>query len=203
MNAARTQFDWLFGVQWLVVCAVGLLFGGMFALAAMWSVSAHVERAAGETAAYLTGGALFGAIFGLSTNLGPGLLLQGRGLPGARWALASILGGAIGAAIGIAFFFNFLEPNSLPEAVIGAVIGIFLGLPIGLGQWFALRQQNLLAGEWVPVSSLAFVVGLVVGLPLGGEGREWLSLGITGLLVGAITGLGAVWVLRGRVEPAA
>ena len=69
-------------------------------------------------------------------------------------------------------------------------------LPLGIGQWLVLRQRNLLAGEWVLISSLAFVVGMVIGLPLGGEGREWLSLGVIGLLVGAITGLGMVWSLR-------
>jgi hypothetical protein len=37
---------------------------------------------------------------------------------------------------------------------------------------------------------------MTIGLPLGGEGREWLSLGVIGLLIGAITGLGMVWSLR-------
>jgi hypothetical protein len=37
---------------------------------------------------------------------------------------------------------------------------------------------------------------MMVGLPIGGENREWLSMAVIGLLVGAITALGMVWVLR-------
>ena len=196
MNDKKTLFDWMFGWQWLVACAIGLFVGGLIAFASIWSVGAAVEEAAGEMAAYLTIGAMFGAIIGLSANIGPGLLLQSRGIPAARWVLASVVFSAIGMAIGIALVFIFMDPENTSEAVTGAVIGIFLGLPLGIGQWLALRQRGLLAGEWVLISSLAFVIGMTIGLPLGGEGREWLSLGVIGLLIGAITGLGMVWSLR-------
>ena len=202
MNSNQAQYDWIFALQWLAVCALGLLLGGMFAFASIWNVGAAVENAVGETAAYLALGGLFGAIFGLSANLGPGLLLQSRGLPGIRWILASILAGALGAGFGIAFVFTFLEPDTLSEAVTGSMIGIFLGLPIGVGQWLALRPRNLLAGQWVLISSLAFVIGVMIGLPLGGEGREWISLSVMGMLIGAITGLGVISSLRWRTEQA-
>jgi len=196
MEYRQTLSDWSFGLRWLVACALGLFFGGMLAFASVWTLGEIVERAAGETAAYLTVGALFGSIIGLGASIGPGLILQNRGIPASRWIVASVVAGAIGMATGFAFVFTYLDPETMPQALTAAVIGLSLGLPLGLGQWLALRRYSLLAGEWVLVSSLAFVVGLLVGLPLGGEGREWLSLGIIGLLVGAITGLGMVWSLR-------
>lgn len=196
MNVKQTNFDWIFGLQWLATCAVGLIAGGMLAFASIWAVGEAVEKAAGETAAYLAIGALFGAIIGLSANVGPGLLLQSRGIPATHWILASLLGSAIGLAIGFAFIFTFLDPESMSEVVTGALMGIFLGLPTGLGQGLLLRQRNLPAGQWVLISGLAFVIGMTIGLPLGGEGREWLSLGVISLLVGAITGLGMVWAFR-------
>lgn len=196
MNEKGTQFDWIFGLQWLATSAVGMIVGGMLAFASIWTVGEAVEKAAGETAAYFAIGALFGAIIGVSASIGPGLLLQSRGIPAARWILASAVSCAIGMAIGITLIFIFMEPESMPEAATGVVLGIFLGLPLGIGQWLVLRERGLLAGEWVLISGLAFVIGMTIGLPLGGEGREWLSLGVIGLLIGAITGLGMVWSLR-------
>lgn len=191
MNEKGTQFDWIFGLQWLATCAVGLIAGGMLAFGPIWAVGEAVEKAAGETVAYLAIGFLFGAI-GLSASIGPGLLLQSRGIPASRWIFASVVSSAIGMAIGLALVFIFIDLESMSEAATGVVIGIFLGLPLGIGQWLVLRPHGLLAGEWVLISCLAFVIGMTIGLPLGGEGREWLALGVVGLLVGAITGLGMV-----------
>jgi hypothetical protein len=196
MTKNGTQFDWIFGLQWLATCAVGLIAGGMLAFASIWAVGEAVEKAAGETAAYIAVGSLFGAIIGLSASIGPGLLLQSRGIPAFRWILASVVFSAIGMAIGVALVFIFMDLESMSEAATGVVIGIFLGLPLGSGQWLVLRPHGLLGGEWVLISSLAFVIGMTIGLPLGGEGREWLALGVIGLLVGAITGLGIVWLFR-------
>jgi len=42
----------------------------------------------------------------------------------------------------------------------------------------------------------AFFIGFAVGLPLSGEGREWLSLGVVALLTAVLTGIGIVWLAR-------
>jgi len=196
MNAKKTYSDWMFGLRWLATCTAGLIAGGMIAFSSIWAVGEAVEKAAGETAAYLAIGALFGAIFGLSASIGPGLLLRSRSIPAVRWILASVLFIAIGMAIGFAFIFTILDPESMSEAATRLVIGISLGLPLGIGQWLVLRQRSLLAGEWVLISGLAFGIGMTIGLPLGGEGREWLSLGVINLLIGTITGLEMTWSLR-------
>jgi hypothetical protein len=201
MNPNQTQFDWVFGLQWFLVSVLGLALGGMLGFVSLWSVGAAVESITGETTAYIIGGALFGAIIALGANIGPGLLLQSHGIPGFHWVIASAVAGAIGIATGATIMIAFPEPDVLPEAATGAIIGISLGLPMGLGQWLVLRQRYSSTGAWVLISSLAFVIGMVIGLPLGGEGREWLSLGTIGLLVGAITSLGMVWTWRWRIEP--
>jgi NhaP-type Na+/H+ or K+/H+ antiporter len=76
------------------------------------------------------------------------------------------------------------------------VIGVSLGLAIGIGQWLTLRRLGNRANLWPLISTLALVFALMVGLPLGGEGRKWLSLGVIGLLAGTISGLGMMWLTR-------
>ena len=196
MNDKQTQFDWAFGLQWLVVVAVGMAAAGMLAFTFVWSVSEAVENALGETAAAFITGGLFGAIFALGAGLGSGLLMQRQGISAARWILATVVAGAIGMALGFTLVFTFLDVDTMPEALAGVMMGLSLGLPIGIGQSLVLRQYHFPVGEWIIVSTLAFLIAVAVAFPLGGEGREWLSLGVMGLLYGTVTGLGMIWLLR-------
>ena len=59
------------------------------------------------------------------------------------------------------------------------------------------------APGWPLIGSVAYLLALFVGIPLGGGGREWLSLGTVGLLLGAVTGIGMMWTLRQPVTAAA
>jgi hypothetical protein len=83
------------------------------------------------------------------------------------------------------------------------LIGLSLGLPVGAGQWFVLRTHVAHASLWIPVIALALLVGFVVGLPLGGEDREWLSLGVTSLVSAAISGLGMAWLTGSHTQQSA
>jgi hypothetical protein len=49
---------------------------------------------------------------------------------------------------------------------------------------------------WVPICILAFFIGFVVGLPLGGEGREMLSVGTVAVLTAVLSGAGMLWLMR-------
>lgn len=61
---------------------------------------------------------------------------------------------------------------------------------VGYGQCLVLRKEGVLAGVWLQSALAAFVLAFVVGLPLGGEGREWLSAGVIGLVIGVVDRLG-------------
>lgn len=197
MNDETTYFfDWNFGLRWLLVSAAGLLLGGMLAIFLLWGVAGAVEELLGETAAFIVGGGLFGAVIALGASLGPSQLLQNHGVRAGSWIVASIIAGALGMAVTMAIVFSLLDMDAISEAVAGAIMGAVLGLSLGIGQWLVLVRNDIAAMEWPLVSVVAFVVAMMVGLPIGGENREWLSMGVIGLLVGAITALGMVWVLR-------
>ena len=195
MDEKQTHFDWVFGLQWLVVVAIGVATAGMLAFIFVWSVGEAVENALGETVvAFFTGG-LFGAIFALGAGLGSGLLMKKQGMSAGRWIIATVAAGAIGMAVGFTLVFTFLNVDTMPEVLAGLMIGLSLGLPIGIGQSLLLRKYHFRANEWTVINTLAFTLAMVVSLPLSGEGREWISLGAMGLLFGAVTGLGMVWLL--------
>jgi len=190
------KFDWTFGLQWVAACSLGIVLLGMLAFASIWSVGEVVEKALGETAAFIAVGTLFGALFGLGASGGTGLLLRKKGISAARWIAYSVIGGALGGMIGFGVTLSLLDAEALPEVVTGLVVGVSLGLPMGIGQWLVLRQVGDGANAWPVISTITYVLALMIGLPLGGEGREWLSLGVIGLLAGAISGLGMMWLLR-------
>lgn len=196
MNEKQMQFDWTFGLQWLAACALGIMLLGMLAFASIWSVGEIVDNAFGETAMSVVVGGLFGALIGLGASGGTGLLLRSEGVNAARWISYSVIGSALGGMISFGVALSLFDAGTMPEVVTGLIIGVSLGLPMGIGQWLALRQVGNGAGAWPVISTIAFMLALMVGVPLGGEGREWLSLGVTGLLAGAISGLGMMWLLR-------
>lgn len=196
MNDHTLHYDWTFGLRWLLVSAVGLTAGGMFGFYLFWGVAAAVQGALGETIALALGGGMFGAVMALGASLGPSQLLQSRGVRAANWIGASVIAGSLGMALAMTIVLSLLDPETMPETVAGALIGLSLGLPLGIGQWLVLARNGVQTLEWPLVSTIAFVAGMSLGLPLGGEGREWLALGVTGLVTGAITALGMVWSLR-------
>lgn len=196
MNNETTHFDWNFGLRWLLVSAAGLLLGGMLAIYLLWGVAGAVEGLLGETVAFIVGGGLFGAVIALGASLGPSQLLQGHGVRAGSWIVASVIAGALGMATTMVVVFSLLDAEALSEVAAGAIVGAALGISLGIGQWLVLARNEIATMEWPMISVVAFVVAMMVGLPLGGENREWLSMGVIGLLVGAITALGMMWLLR-------
>jgi hypothetical protein len=196
MNEKQMQFDWNFGLRWMVAYGLGILLLGMLAFASVWSLGEIVENNFGETATFVVVGALFGALIGLGASGGTALLLRRRGISAARWIAYSVIGGALGGMIGFGVALGLFDAEAMPEVAAGLVVGVSLGLPIGTGQWLVLRRFGDGTNTWPVISTFTLVLALMAGLPLGGEGREWLALGMTGLLAGAISGLGMMWLLR-------
>jgi hypothetical protein len=199
VNGKQAHFDWAFGLAWLVTCAVGVAIGGRVAFATIWSVGELVDNVA---AAALAAGGLFGALFSLGVAVGPGSLLQRKGISAARWLATSAVAGTLGTAAGFVLAFGLFDGESMSVLAFGLFIGLSLGLPLGIGQLLALRKRGA-ALVWPLITAAAFVLAFVIGIPLGGEGREWLSLGVIGLVLGGLTGLGMVWLLRRQTAVAA
>jgi predicted MFS family arabinose efflux permease len=143
-------------------------------------------------------GLLFGTLFALGAAIGPGMLLRGKGIDVTKWIAYSAVAGAIGAASGFVLFFTFLDPDTVPEILTSLILGLFIGLPMGIAQWLVLRKGGEGTTIWPVIVTTAFVAGFTIGIPLGEDGQEWISLSAIGLFAGAITALGAVWLLGSK-----
>lgn len=201
MNEKQTHLDWRFGAQWLVTCAIGTLIGLMAGLFSMWQAGEVLANAIGDTVAGLVAGALFGGLLALGANVGPGLLLQRSGVSAARWIGVSAAAGAVG--MGLTFALAFNQADALSRTLSAVLVGLAVGLPVGIGQWLVLRQRGTEASGWIVVSVLAYLlVGVIIAS--GDEDTSLnLAVGITGLLLGAVTGLGMVWLRRRETAIAA
>jgi hypothetical protein len=192
------QYDWSFGFQYLIACAVGVALLGMVAFFAMWSIGEAVEGFAGETVALIVAGSLFGALNALGASIGTGMLLRSQGVEPGKWIGYSVVAGGIGGALGFGLVTTFSNLETVPESLAGLMMGLTVGLPLGIGQWLALRQAGVGASIWPLITAIAFILSFSAGFALGGEGREWIALGGMGLICGAITALGMVWLLGGK-----
>lgn len=192
------QYDWSFGIQYFIACAVGVALLGMAAFFSMWSIGEAVEGFAGETAALIVAGSLFGTLIALGASIGTGLLLGSRGVEAGKWIGYSVVAGGIGGALGFGLVTTFSNVETVPESLAGVLMGLTVGLPVGIGQWLALRQAGVAAGVWPLITTIAFILAFSAGFALGGEGREWIALGGMGLICGTITALGMVWLLGSK-----
>jgi hypothetical protein len=86
--------------------------------------------------------------------------------------------------------------------VVALSMGLILGTGIGAMQWTILRQTARGAWRWVVASGLAWAPGLYIALwsdqvyADGGYLGLLLYGGLGGLLVGAVTGVGLIWLLN-------
>ena len=194
MNKKQTHLDWRFGLLWLVTCALGTTILGMAAFISMWGASDAVGKASNELLGGLVAGALFGGFLALGGTLGPGLLMRNKSISVGRWIGFSVAAGAI--VMGTAFALAFSQFDTLDSFAGIVFIGLALGLPIGLVQWHLLKQQGISAAVWPLISVIGYTLAAVVSISWSGEGREWIALSGMGLLLGAVTGLGMMWLLR-------
>lgn len=193
---------WTFGLRWFFASAIGLTIGGALAVGAFWTIGGLVERTMGATLGYAIGGAILGASFALGISLGQDMLLQDRGLRPGSWVAASVIAATLSMALVMPLAIPFTGGGDTSDLSIGIILGLALGVPMGIGQSLVLSRHALPVGAWPLVSTVAFLLAMTAGLSLSGEGREWLSLGITGLLAGAVTAAGIVSLLRRQNAPA-
>lgn len=193
MNQKQTYFDWSLGWQWLLSCALGTAVFGLAAYASMWQIGETVGQT-NDLVRVAVAGALFGAFLALGGTLGPGLLLRRLGVSAGRWIGYSVLAAAVAMSSGVTLIFSQSYPI---EQIVSAVfVGLALGLPMGLIQAHLLKRQGIAAALWPLITIIAYTLSFGVVVFFGGEGREGIVLGGMGLILGMITALGMMWLLR-------
>ena len=193
MNNKQTYLDWGFALKWTVACALGTTMFGLLAYLSMWTIGEAIGSLSSELLGTMVAGLLFGALFALGGTLGPGWLLQSKGISAKRWIGNSLLVTAVVMSGGVALISTLAE--SVSEPVSALFLGLVLGLPMGMVQWHLLRQQRFPAAQWPLINALAYLFASAVMVFLSGAGREWIIV-LMGLMVGATTGLGMMWQLR-------
>lgn len=195
MNERQTHLDWRFALQWVVSCAVGTAVLVMVAYGSMWRLAEAAEQSSNQPIGVLVAGLLFGAFLALGGTLGPGLLLRSKGISAGRWIGFSVLAAAVAMSSGVSLIsFNRIE--MVPATASVVFVGLALGLPMGLVQWLLLKQQGIPAVIWPLITTVGYMLAFGIVVFFGGEGREWIVSGGMGLVLGAITGLGMMWLLR-------
>jgi hypothetical protein len=191
-----------FWLLWFVGGTVGFLAGAMIAFPLGWTMGDYIAMEVNEALGFLTVGLIFGSLMGGGLGAGQWLALRRHGFDAAGWPVAGAITGAVGMALGmLAVYATVGLGPTTPDERAGAVMGAVLGLAIGLGQWSVLRHELRGAGVWPLISLVAGAAALAVALPLGGEGREWISLGVAGLLIASLSGAGML-LLIGQAHPA-
>ena len=193
LNMNRWAFFW----QWVTAVTVSMIVAVMGAFVFMWSVGEIVQEAWGDVAMAIVVGAIFGGLIGLGVGLGQAIVLRSHGIPFGRWLGQTVLAGAVGVSIGFTLYFSLFDPENTPEILAGVLIVLSLGLPVGFAQSQLLKPQVAQAQLWVPICIVALFIGFAVGLPISGEGREWLSIGVVAVLTAVLSGAGMVWLARG------
>lgn len=185
-----------FFLQWVAAVTVTMIVAMMVAFVSMWSIGEWVAQAWGDGAGAVMAGSIFGALLGAGLGAGQAIVLRAQSIPLAQWSGRTALAGSIGMAIGFTTMFALLDVETVPQTVTGLVIALSAGLPVGLVQWAMLKPQMPYAQLWPLICIVAFLIAFIVGLPLGGEGREWLSVGVVALLTAIVTGAGFLWLAR-------
>lgn len=123
-------------------------------------------------------------------------LVLRKHIPRAGWWILASLAGYV-AALVLSSASNALRLDLAGRAPYEGLLMTAVGASLGVPQYWVLRQHFSKAGWWVLASSLG-----MLGLLLGGwrpahNNAELVLLGLTaGAIMGGITGIALVWLLR-------
>ncbi len=104
------------------------------------------------------------------------LVLQPRIRRAWRWIIATTFGWLLGST---------LIQAILPDGM-NFLAGVILGLTTGSAQWLILRKELYWAVWWIVINVIAWTTGMAL-LP---------GIMLTGVMVGAITGLALILLIR-------
>ena len=165
----------------------------------MWTISeavAQISRGNGRT---LVAGALW-RLAGIGCRRGA-FVLRSQGIAFGRWVIRTALAGAISMGLGFALMFALFGYRDYAGSRHSCADRPVLALPIGIVQMQMLKPHVAQPALWVVVCLPPSLVALKIGFSLDGEGREWLLIGVVGVLFAVISGAGMVWLAQ-RADPA-
>jgi hypothetical protein len=140
------------------------------------------------TLGWLLGWLLLPAVALVTAGAGAGIMqwpvLYRRSPRAWQWALATALGWLAGVAVMIA-----VVPPGL-----GVLSGAVLGTATGTAQWLFLRRQVYWAGWWIPVSALAWALG--ISLAPSPESVALPRIVLSGVMPAVITGTALALLLQ-------
>ncbi|MFN2140012.1 MAG: hypothetical protein ACK2U5_05995 [Candidatus Promineifilaceae bacterium] len=192
MIEKQAPMDWSFVLRWAASCVIGIVVFGLVSFWLRWRLAEAVGQ--GTLVVVLVAGAAFAGLLALGGVLGPGLLLRRIGVSPVRWIGFSTAAAALTMSIGVSLIDNFTEGIS-SSAVSALFVGSMLGVPMGLAQWQLLKQRAVPAAIWPFISFAAYVLG--IGIVFANPSvPTWLTLAGMGFVVGLITGLAMMWLLR-------
>jgi hypothetical protein len=169
---------WVFWFLWVFASASGLVFGATLDNALTINLNAHIyldSPLVEGTVGILGGLAVF---IGLGVGINQWIILRQKLHKIELWILASI---------------PILLVGQLDYSQAGLTVR---GVGVGLAQWLVLRRKFSQAGWWILGSVLGWSVGLSLGNSMAMETGWPLANALCGAVVGAITGVPLVWLLR-------
>ena len=192
---ARAQFRRF--ASWVAVSHVGYAMFGDVHLQPFGSTSPF--RLSDVDPQAVVVGFAFGAVSGAIVGTLQWLVLRGWAPRARGWIPATSVG------FGLAHTLNDAVPYRALDLVLILVIG---GVALGALQSTALRHAIAGPGRWIPVTALAWVTGWMTGSQVIAHidrnplAELFLGNGLTGLIVGAITGAALLaWIPVGGPDP--
>lgn len=205
--------SWTLWEWWVLATIIGGLLGmGIAGIAsAIASSSSNIS-----TVALLH---LVGALEGMALGFSQWLVLRRYIKHVGWWIVATGIGAIFAWLIGLKavavltlIFFNGAIAQTTSLALLKAVffLGAWVGAVLGFAQWFVLRKHVRKGIGWVFANALAWGLGLSVallGTTLAKPGEFTVEAALvriatgatTGFVVGGITGIALIWLLKPRL----
>ena len=169
----------LWALLWLVANMAGFFVGSVLGATDGGAIPAFMTGV-WERPGLIVGDLVFGACIGLAQWLALRLMLWRNLSP--YWVVLTAFGFLVGARLGPIISFRV---TSL-AAFLPIVFGIVMGTAQGVATWLLLRRRVALAGRWIIVVALAWIVGEVIAFSLA---FNHLGTPLVGGAVAVVTGL--------------
>jgi hypothetical protein len=183
----RNEFGLWLG--WTLATAIGMILGYLTAAFIIGDLDLGIARV------------VVPLLAGLFIGVAQWLVLRGYVTSSHDWILNHAGGWVVGYALGL------FVVQALAQVAFGALVGFILfGIIVALFQWPVLRREIPHLLFWILANVIgwtlgAFVSQLIAGVLFNGAPPSLVtstlvSVGITGLIAGAITAVALIWIVR-------
>lgn len=183
----RNEFGlWL---AWTFATALGMIVGYLPAALVVGEIDYGIARV------------VVPLLAGLVLGVAQWLVLRGYVTASYNWIINHAAGWVVGYAIGL------LVVSLLSAIPFGALVGFLLfGVIVALFQWPIFRREMPQIWPWILANVIGWTLGAFISQWVTGAvfqnmspsllGSTLLTVGITGLVAGAITAFALIWIVR-------